>query len=110
MIVESYESNPAFKQSDRRVVQYVHLYTSNLLLQSENANDNDNPQQQQPNNNNNNNRARRSGKKARRRDLEQRRELRRQREAALAMGFDGNDEAQAMEHLLQQQMDDNEQR
>lgn len=39
---------------------------------------------------------RRSGKKARRRNQEQRQELRRQREAAAAMGFGGDEQADAM--------------
>ena len=39
---------------------------------------------------NNNNRARRTGKKARRQDLEVRREMRRQRQAAAAMGLAGD--------------------
>lgn len=43
--------------------------------------------QPQPHPQPNNNRARKSGKKARRRNLEQRREIQRQREAAIAMGF-----------------------
>jgi hypothetical protein len=45
------------------------------------------------------------GKKARRQNLEQRRELRRQREAALAMGFGADDqsEALAMQRLLDDQ-------
>ena len=63
------------------------------------------------NNNNNQPRARLSGKKARRRNLEQRRELRRQREAALAMGFgaDEHAEALAMQRILDEQMAENEQ-
>jgi hypothetical protein len=45
------------------------------------------------------------GKKARRQNLEQRRELRRQREAALAMGFGADDQAEAiaMQRLLDEQ-------
>ena len=63
-------------------------------------------------NNNNNNRpkARLSGKKARRRNLERRRELRRQRDAALALGFgaDEHAEALAMQRLLDEQMAENQ--
>jgi hypothetical protein len=47
-----------------------------------------------------NNRSRKSGKKTRRGNLEQRREMRRQREAALAMGFDGENDHVAMNRLL----------
>ena len=59
----------------------------------------DNPQ--------NNNRARKSGKKARRRDLQQRRDLREQREAALQMGLDGTEgpqEMMAMQRLIEEQI------
>lgn len=58
----------------------------------------DGDQQQRPQ------RARRSRKKARRGDLEQRRELQRQRQAAMAMGFGGNEQADiaAMNRLLDQ--------
>ena len=65
----------------------------------------------EPNNNNNDNQLQRRlpGKKARRRNLEQRRELRRQREAALAMGFgaDEQGEALAMQRLLEEQIAEN---
>jgi hypothetical protein len=44
------------------------------------------------------------GKKARRQNLEQRRELRRQREAALAMGFGADDQAEAL--AMQRLLDD----
>jgi Uncharacterized conserved domain (SAYSvFN) len=52
------------------------------------------------------NRARPSGKKARRRNLDQRLELRRQRDAAAAMGFGGagNNEVEAMQRLLDDQI------
>jgi hypothetical protein len=66
--------------------------------QDENVPDHD--EQPQPQANNNNNRSRLSGKKARRRrNLEQREELRRQREAALAMGFGGENDAAALQQL-----------
>lgn len=72
----------------------------------DNANNDDNDNAANNNDDNNNNRARLSGKKARgRRNLEQRRELRRQREAALAMGFGGDDEGLALQRLLQEQHD-----
>jgi len=66
----------------------------------------DNPQQPRPPP------ARRTGKKARRRDLEQRREMQRQRQAAADMGFQAegaavgqnNQEAMALQHLLQEQI------
>jgi hypothetical protein len=51
--------------------------------------------------------ARRSGKKARRRDLEQRREIQRQRQAAMDMGFAGDggqEEMLAMQRLLEEQI------
>jgi len=51
--------------------------------------------------------SRKSGKKARRRNLEQKRELQRQREAAMAMGFTGNEgqeEMMAMQRLLEEQI------
>lgn len=51
--------------------------------------------------------SRKSGKKARRRNLEQKRELQRQREAAIAMGFTGNggqEEMMAMQRLLEEQI------
>jgi hypothetical protein len=53
------------------------------------------------------NRARKSGKKARRRNLEQRREIRRQREAAMELGVqgvEGPDEMIAMQRLLEEQI------
>lgn len=51
--------------------------------------------------------SRKSGKKARRRNQEQKRELQRQREAAIAMGFTGNEgqeEMMAMQRLLEEQI------
>mmetsp|Transcript_7024 Transcript_7024/g.9918 ORF Transcript_7024/g.9918 Transcript_7024/m.9918 type:complete len:294 (+) Transcript_7024:220-1101(+) len=78
--------------------------------------ENDDPPDNNNNNNNNNNngRARKSGKKARRRNLEQRRELQQQRQAAMAMGFGGDgggqDEAMAMQRLLEEQIAANEAR
>lgn len=66
--------------------------------------ENENPRQQHPNNNDNPNRARRTGKKARRGNaIEQRRELRAQREAAMAMGFGGGGDEAAMFRLLEDQ-------
>jgi hypothetical protein len=58
-------------------------------------------------NENNNNRSRKSGKKARRRNLEQRRDIRRQREAAIQMGLNGDEgpeEMMAMQRLIEQQI------
>lgn len=52
----------------------------------------------------NNRRARKSGKKARRGNLEQRREMRHQREAALAMGFGGDVEGVAINRLVEDQV------
>ncbi|VEU40797.1 unnamed protein product [Pseudo-nitzschia multistriata] len=56
----------------------------------------------------NNNRARKSGKKARRRDLDQRRELRRQREAAMRVGLNGGGDdpvdALAMQRIIEEQI------
>lgn len=56
----------------------------------------------------NNNRARKSGKKARRRDLAQRREIQNQRQAAAALGMQmGNDaleEQVAMQRLIEEQI------
>ena len=58
--------------------------------------------------NNNNNRARRSGKKARRRNLDQRRELRRQRELAMQIGLDGGrgetDDAVEVQRIIENQI------
>ena len=51
--------------------------------------------------------SRKSGKKARRRNLEQRRELQRQRQAAMAMGFagdEGHEEMMAMQRLLEDEI------
>jgi len=53
--------------------------------------------------NNTDNRSRRSGKKARRQNLEQRQEIRRQREAAMAMGFGDDDDEAAMMQLVEQE-------
>lgn len=56
--------------------------------------------------------ARKSGKKLRRRDLEQRRELQRQREMATVMGFggeEGHEEMVAMQRLLEQEIAANNQ-
>lgn len=65
----------------------------------DNENENEAPEDQAPDINNNNNRARLSRKKARgRRNLEQREEIRRQREAARAMGF-GEDDQAALQRL-----------
>lgn len=56
----------------------------------------------------NNNRARKSGKKARRRDLAQRREIQNQREAAAALGMrmgnEGLEEQVAMQRLIEEQI------
>jgi Uncharacterized conserved domain (SAYSvFN) len=61
---------------------------------------NDDRPQPQPNN-----RARKTGKKARRGNaIERRRELRAQREAAVAMGFGGGDEGAAMFRLMEDQV------
>ena len=66
-----------------------------------NENDNDH-------NENNANRARKSGKKARRRDLDQRRDLRRQREAAMQIGLngvnDGADDAVEVQRMIEEQI------
>ena len=68
------------------------------------ANDDNAEDENNNDSNNNNNRARLSRKKARgRRNLEQRRELRRQREAAQAMGFGGDDEGLALQRLVDEQ-------
>jgi hypothetical protein len=78
--------------------------------QLRNDDDNDHGREDQERNNNgdnNNNRARKSGKKARRRNLEQRRDLRHQREAALQMGLDGTEgpqEMMAMQRLIEEQI------
>jgi len=66
----------------------------------------DNAQQNdEPNDNNNNNRARKSGKKARRRNLDQRRELQRQREAAMQIGLDGGvDDAVEVQRAIEEQI------
>lgn len=56
---------------------------------------------------------RKSGKKARRGNLEQRRELQRQRQAAIAMGFGGDgghEEQLAMQQILEEQIAANEAR
>eukprot|EP00536_Pseudo-nitzschia_multiseries_P008573 jgi/Psemu1/198439/e_gw1.219.40.1 len=81
----------------------------------DNNNDDDDDDDNNNNNNHNHNRARKSGKKARRRDLDQRRELRRQREAAVRMGLDGAgdnpEDALAMQRLIEEQIAaDNNQR
>jgi hypothetical protein len=55
--------------------------------------------------------ARKSGKKARRRNLEQRQELRRQRDAARALGLHGDgdpDDQVAMQRLIEQQIAEEE--
>jgi hypothetical protein len=54
--------------------------------------------------------ARKSGKKARRHNLQQRHEMRRQREAAMALGFgDGNNELQEL-LAMQRLVDENDER
>ena len=67
----------------------------------ERLNDNDH-------NENNANRARKSGKKARRRDLDQRRDLRRQREAAMQIGLngvnDGAGDAVEVQRMIEEQI------
>lgn len=81
-----------------------HLHDDNDQID----NDNDAPAE-----NNNRNRSRKSGKKIRRRNLEQRQEVRRQREAAIALGMQGGEgpeELMAMQRLLEEQIAaDNEQ-
>jgi hypothetical protein len=49
------------------------------------------------------NQARKSGKKLRRRNLEQRKESQRQRQAAAEFGFGGVDETEAMNRLIEEQ-------
>jgi hypothetical protein len=82
----------------------------------QNDDNNDAEQPPPPNNNNdaeqplppNNNRARKSGKKARRRNLEQRREIQRQRDAAMTMGMQGGDtqeEMRVMQRLIEEQIE-----
>jgi len=58
--------------------------------------DNDNEEDDQAGAQPRNNQARRSGKKARRRNLEQRRDRQRQREAAMALGMQGAETEQEM--------------
>jgi len=72
-------------------------------------NDDDDPNRARTNDDNQTNHtgSRKSGKKARRRNLEQRRDLRRQREAALQMGLDGGEgpeEMMAMQRLIEEQI------
>jgi hypothetical protein len=72
--------------------------------------DQNNNEQRPPPNNNNNNQARKSGKKARRRNLEQRREIQRQRDAAVEMGMQGGEnqeEMMAMQRLIEGQIENN---
>jgi hypothetical protein len=81
----------------------------NRAIQNDNGNDGNNNDNAAANdNNNNNNRARKSGKKARRRDLEQRREIQNQREAATALGMQMGNEAMeeqvAMQRLIEEQL------
>lgn len=70
-----------------------------------------NQEQEPPNNNQQrNNRARKSGKKARRRNIEQRREVQRQRDAAMALGIQGNEtqeEMMAIQRLIEEQIENN---
>ena len=72
------------------------------------ANDNEDNVRQNDNELNNNNRARKSGKKARRRNLDQRRDLRRQREAAIQMDLDevrgGIDGAVDVQRVIEEQI------
>jgi hypothetical protein len=75
--------------------------------------DDDDDNQDDDNNGQGNNRggARKSGKKARRRNLEQRQELRRQRDAARALGLHGDgdpDDQVAMQRLIEQQIAEEE--
>jgi flagellar biosynthesis GTPase FlhF len=75
---------------------------------NEDEDDDDEEEEEAPNNNNNNNnRARKSGKKARRRNLDQRRDIRQQREAAMALGMQGGDgpeDQMAIQRLLEEQI------
>jgi hypothetical protein len=77
------------------------------------SDDDDDDNQDDDNNGQGNNRggARKSGKKARRRNLEQRQELRRQRDAARALGLHGDgdpDDQVAMQRLIEQQIAEEE--
>ena len=78
-------------------------------VEDEEDGDSDDDNQDDDNNGQGNNRggARKSGKKARRRNLEQRQELRRQRDAARALGLHGDgdpDDQVAIQRLIEQQI------
>jgi hypothetical protein len=84
------------EDNDRAVIN-----EDEMNADDERLNDNDH-------NDNNVNRARKSGKKARRRDLDQRRDLRRQREAAMQIGLngvnDGADDAVVVQMIIEEQI------
>jgi hypothetical protein len=75
---------------------------------NDHQNDDNNDAEEQPPPPNNNNQARKSGKKARRRNLEQRREIQRQRDAAMNMGMQGEDNQEdmmVMQRLIEEQIE-----
>jgi hypothetical protein len=84
-------------------------------VEDEGGSDSDDDDNQDDDNNgqgdNNRGGARKSGKKARRRNLEQRQELRRQRDAARALGLHGDgdqDDQVAIQRLIEQQIAEEE--
>ena len=102
---ENINANAAGRRHDARPQERIRDDHDNP--QNDDGNQEDNNEREHDGNNNNNNRARKSGKKARRRDLQQRRDLREQREAALQMGLDGTEgpqEMMAMQRLIEEQI------
>jgi hypothetical protein len=97
-------NNNDVDREDRRPVQERAARRPNQQDEDNNENENDEDNNQ---NANNNNRSRKSGKKARRRNLDQRRDIQRQREAAIQMGLDGGEgpeEMMAMQRLIEDQL------
>jgi hypothetical protein len=92
---------PSHRRPRRRQQQQQQQQNPERLEDDQNNVDPAQQQQQQQQQQEENNRSRKSGKKARRGNLEQRREMQSQREAALAMGFEnGENDQMAMNRLL----------
>jgi hypothetical protein len=103
------------EQEDHRppAAAVAHPRGLQAVLEDEGDWNSDDDNQDDDNDGQGNNRgvARKSGKKARRRNLEQRQELRRQRDAARALGLHGDgdpDDQVAMQRLIEQQIAEEE--
>lgn len=99
--MDDFDEQPPARRARRPVPEQRHVHDNNNG-EDGNGNGNDDGHDEGPRL-----QARKSGKKARRGNLEQRREHQRQRQAAIAMGFGGDgghDEQLAMQMILEEQI------